>query len=191
MSQIPYDEANIFAKIVRGELPCHKIFETEHALAILDAFPMAPGHSLLIPKALGFPTAMDMPAAAAEAVLRELPRLIVAAKTATGAVGVTVVQNNCAESGQIVFHAHFHVIPRVAGDRRCRLGKSAATMLTPGDAAPIIARLKASLSPHEPRAPPRRRGDRRAVLLSVAGALAAALALIAVAAAAARRRRAR
>ena len=111
-----YDEDNVFAKIIDGRLPCYKIFETEHALAFLDAFPVVEGHALLIPKAKGYQTIMDMPAEAAADFLKELPRLANAVKKATGAPGVNIVQNNGEAAGQIVFHTHFHVVPRTEGD---------------------------------------------------------------------------
>lgn len=69
MSGIAYDEGNIFRKIIDGQIPCYKIFETEHALAFLDAFPSTPGHALLVPKASGFSTVEDMPADVAANVM--------------------------------------------------------------------------------------------------------------------------
>ena len=147
MSGLEYDADNIFAKIIRGEIPCFKIFETEHALAFLDAFPMAEGHALLIPKALGYATVMDMPPEVAADVLRELPRLVRAVARATGAAGANVVQNNGEAAGQLVFHAHFHVIPRREGDGLVKLGKSAPAMLAPDAAAPVLAKIQAALGP--------------------------------------------
>eukprot|EP00937_MAST-01D_sp_MAST-1D-sp2_P003352 g3352.t1 len=146
MSGIEYDEGNIFKKIVAGDIPCFKIFETEHALAFLDAFPSAPGHSLLIPKASGYATVMDMPADVAANVLSELPRLARAVKSATGANGVTILQNNGKAAGQEVFHAHFHVIPRTDGDDLMKLPKGAAAMISPDEANPMLARVKANLA---------------------------------------------
>ena len=143
---IAYDEGNIFSKIVAGEVPCFKLFETEHALAILDAFPMCPGHSLLLPKADGYATIMDMPEAAAADLLRELPRLARAVAAATGCEGVNVVQNNGAAAGQAVFHVHFHVIPRIEGDGLVQLGAhGSGKMLSAEAAAPIREKLLAHL----------------------------------------------
>ena len=147
MSGLQYDEQNIFAKIIRGEIPCFKIFETEHALAFLDAFPMTEGHALLIPKALGYPTVMDMPPDVAANVLRELPRLVRAVARATGAAGANVVQNNHEAAGQLVFHAHFHVIPRREGDGLVKLGRSAPAMLAPDAAKPVLAKIQGALGP--------------------------------------------
>ena len=143
---IAYDEGNVFSKIVAGEVPCFKLFETEHALAILDAFPMCPGHSLLLPKADGYATIMDMPEAAAADLLRELPRLARAVAAATGCEGVNVVQNNGAAAGQAVFHVHFHVIPRIEGDGLVQLGAhGSGKMLSAEAAAPIREKLLAHL----------------------------------------------
>eukprot|EP01006_Ploeotia_vitrea_P019148 TRINITY_DN51271_c0_g1_i2.p1 TRINITY_DN51271_c0_g1~~TRINITY_DN51271_c0_g1_i2.p1 ORF type:complete len:152 (-),score=19.02 TRINITY_DN51271_c0_g1_i2:439-870(-) len=119
-----YDDNNIFAKILRGDIPSYKIFETDACLAILDAFPMAVGHSLLIPKAKAA-TLDEMSAEDAAAALKELPRLVAAVKEATGCNGCNVVQNNGPESGQVVPHVHFHVIPREGPeDGRVKYGAS-------------------------------------------------------------------
>ncbi|CAK0852558.1 unnamed protein product [Prorocentrum cordatum] len=116
-------------------------FETDHAIAILDAFPCTPGHALLLPKAKGYVTVMDMPAEAAAAVLRELPRLARLVQGATGADGVNVVQNNYAAAGQVVPHPHWHVIPRLDGDKLVQLGKSAGP-ISAEDAAAMLAKMK-------------------------------------------------
>ena len=134
-----YDPDNIFSKIIKGQIPCYKVFETEHALAFLDAFPSAKGHSLLIPKAAGFASVMDMPADVAANVLSELPRLARAVKAATGADGVTILQNNGPAAGQEVFHAHFHVIPRFSDDQLMQLPKSSSEMISPGECDPGFA----------------------------------------------------
>ncbi|KAJ0409555.1 hypothetical protein ATCC90586_010066 [Pythium insidiosum] len=116
MAAIPYDDANVFLKIRDGVIPSFKIFETEHVFAMLDGFPLVPGHALLIPKAQGYATIMDMPADVAAAVFRELPRLARAVQAATGAPGINILQNNGRSAGQAVFHLHIHVIPRFDGD---------------------------------------------------------------------------
>src|SRR5688572_3746703 len=109
-----YDPANIFAKILRGELPCHKVYEDDKVLAFLDIMPRAPGHTLVLPKAPArnlldvAPDDLAAVAAAAQKVAR-------AAMQVFGADGVTVQQFNENAGGQVVFHLHVHVIPRKAG----------------------------------------------------------------------------
>ncbi|KAG7401093.1 Histidine triad nucleotide-binding protein 2, mitochondrial [Phytophthora boehmeriae] len=121
MAPIAYDPENIFLKIIKGEIPSYKLFETEHVLAILDAFPVVPGHALLLPKAPGYATVMDMTPEVAANVFKELPRLAKAVQEATGCDGVNIFQNNGAASGQMVFHAHIHVVPRFSDDKLLQL----------------------------------------------------------------------
>src|ERR1700759_3946434 len=109
-----YDNNNIFAKVLRGELPCHKIYETEHVLAFLDIMPRSPGHTLVIPKA----HARNILDITEEDYLHVAPatRLISrAAMTAFKADGITVQQFNEASGGQVVFHLHMHIMPRHNG----------------------------------------------------------------------------
>ncbi|RHY26628.1 hypothetical protein DYB32_007445 [Aphanomyces invadans] len=132
----PYDTNNVFAKILRGEIPADKIFETDDVIAILDAFPCTRGHSLLIPKVSGYTNIVDMPAEEAAKLFRELPRLAKAVQEAVGCDGINIVQNNGKASGQEVFHPHIHVIPRFQGDKLFQL---------PGLADPIDRTEAASL----------------------------------------------
>ncbi|KAK3257446.1 hypothetical protein CYMTET_33465 [Cymbomonas tetramitiformis] len=145
MSGISYDDDNIFKKIVEGTIPCYKIFETEHALAFLDAFPMTRGHSLLIPKASGFATVMDMPEDVAANVLKELPRLAKAVHEAMGSDGVNIIQNNGGAAGQEVFHAHFHVIPRFKDDGLVKLAGASGGMIAQEDALSIQSLIQGKL----------------------------------------------
>ncbi|CAE8623145.1 unnamed protein product [Polarella glacialis] len=141
-----YDKDNIFAKIIDGTIPCHKIFETEDALAFLDAFPKAKGHAVLIPKRKGFLSIEGMPADAAGAFLAELPRLCKAVKRATGCKAVNVVSNVGADAGQEVFHPHFHVIPRMdKDDGMLTLGPSAKEMINADEAGEVLTEIKAAL----------------------------------------------
>merc|ERR1719433_1954913 len=107
---------NLFNKIVKGDIPCYKIFETDKALAFLDLFPCTPGHALLITKG-PYKTIMDMPPEEAAALLQELPRLSKAVQEATGAEGVNILQNNLKAAGQVIPQVHFHVIPRKNKDK--------------------------------------------------------------------------
>eukprot|EP00850_Spirogloea_muscicola_P001120 SM000004S14990 [mRNA] locus=s4:601517:602125:- [translate_table: standard] len=135
----------IFCKIRDGAVPSHKLLETEHALAFLDAFPMVRGHSLLIPKK-HHAFLSDMPPDEAAGFLRELPRLVAAVAAATGAAGVNVAQNNGAAAGQVVFHVHFHVLPRFTGDGLVRFAPSGA-MIAPDVAAEIRQAITTHLPP--------------------------------------------
>ena len=107
-----YDANNIFAKILRGEIPSHKVYEDADALVIMDAMPQSPGHTLIIPKA----PSRNLLDADTETLARLAPlvqKIARAVKEAFAADGVTVVQFNEPASGQTVFHLHYHVIPRI------------------------------------------------------------------------------
>ncbi|TSJ61700.1 HIT family protein [Starkeya sp. 3C] len=109
-----YDPGNIFAKILRGELPAYRVYEDERVLAFLDIMPRAPGHTLVIPKAPSrnlLDVAPDDLAAVA-AIAQKIAR---AQMSAFGAEGITVTQHNEHAGGQEVFHLHVHVIPRHTG----------------------------------------------------------------------------
>jgi histidine triad (HIT) family protein len=109
-----YDNNNIFAKILRGEFPCQKVYENEHVLAFLDIMPRSPGHTLVLPKA----PARNILDIAEEDYLHvaRASRIIArAAKTAFHADGITIQQFNEPAGGQVVFHLHVHVMPRHDG----------------------------------------------------------------------------
>ena len=110
-----YDENNIFAKVLRGEIPCHKIYEDGDTLAFLDIMPRADGHALVITKEKARDLFDISPAALAKlmAVVQKLAPKI---KEAMGADGVLIQQFNCAAAGQTVFHLHVHIIPRKEGE---------------------------------------------------------------------------
>jgi histidine triad (HIT) family protein len=101
----------IFAKILRGDIPCHKVYEDEKVLAFLDVFPLSAGHVLVIPKEEAA-TLDQLSDESAAALGRVLPRLSRAVLKATGATAYNVLQNNGAAAHQAVFHVHFHIIPR-------------------------------------------------------------------------------
>ncbi len=105
----------VFCKIVSGQIPCARLLEDDAALAFLDIGPLAEGHALLIPKD-HYETLEQMPAEVAAAVLRHLPALGGAVRSAVGAEGYNVLQNNGRVAHQVIPHVHFHVIPRNAGD---------------------------------------------------------------------------
>ncbi|MDB5656904.1 MAG: Bis5nucleosyltetraphosphatase asymmetrical [Tardiphaga sp.] len=106
-----YDPDNIFAKILRGEFPCYKVYEDDHVLAFLDIMPRSPGHTLVIPKAPAR-NILDITAEDFAHVARGAHKIAQAAKRAFLADGMTVAQYSEASGGQVVFHLHMHVMPR-------------------------------------------------------------------------------
>jgi histidine triad (HIT) family protein len=109
-----YDSENIFAKILRGELPAHKVFEDDRAFAFLDIMPRATGHALVIPKTPAR-NILDVDPQVLAHVMQVSQRIAKAARTAFQADGITVQQFNEPAGGQVVFHLHVHVIPRRQG----------------------------------------------------------------------------
>ena len=110
-----YDDANIFAKILRGEIPCVKAFEDSEALAIMDLFPQTRGHTLVLPKNVRARNFLDFPAAKVGHYMERVQRVAIAVEKALKPDGVTVLQFNGAPAGQTIFHLHFHVLPRYEG----------------------------------------------------------------------------
>jgi histidine triad (HIT) family protein len=109
------DGQTIFTRIVRGEIPSHKVDEDEHTYAFLDINPLAPGHTLVIPKK-AYVTLDECPEEVASALGRAVARVGRAVAAATGCAGWNVLQNNGRIAGQVVMHVHFHIIPRSEGD---------------------------------------------------------------------------
>lgn len=137
-----YDTNNVFAKMLRGEIPCFKLYEDEHTLAFMDIMPQAEGHALVIPKEAAA-TLFELSDAAAQAVMRTVRRIGIAQKQALGAEGIVLMQLNGAAAGQSVPHFHVHVIPGSIADLR----RPHATVA--GDMAQIQAlgeRIRAALS---------------------------------------------
>ncbi|KKX33654.1 HIT family protein [Rhizobium sp. LC145] len=114
MSGQTYDENNIFAKILRGEIPCHRIYEDDHTLAFMDVMPQSPGHLLVVPKTPSR-NILDADPTVLSELIPIVQKLAKAAKEAFEADGITVIQFNEPASGQTVYHLHFHVIPRYEG----------------------------------------------------------------------------
>ena len=109
-----YDPNNIFAKILRGEFPCHKIYENDKVLAFLDIMPRAPGHALVLPKASAR-NILDVPPDDLAEVMKVAQKIAKVSVDKFGADGVTIQQFNESAGGQVVFHLHVHVIPRKDG----------------------------------------------------------------------------
>ena len=111
-----YDDSNVFAKILRGEIPAHVVHEDAATLAFMDVMPAVDGHVLVIPKAKAR-NILDIRPHDLAAVIETVRKIAVAAKTAFLADGVTIQQFSEAAGGQEVFHLHFHILPRQAADQ--------------------------------------------------------------------------
>lgn len=109
-----YDATNIFAKILRGEIPAQKVHEDDQVVAFMDVMPQGVGHTLVLPKAPSR-NLLDADPADLGALMAVIKKVAIAVKNAFAADGVTIMQFNEAASGQSVFHLHFHVIPRFDG----------------------------------------------------------------------------
>ena len=109
-----YDPNNIFAKILRGEMPATRVYEDDVALAFMDIMPRADGHTLVIPKA-PCRNILDIAESDLAALMPRVRKVAIAAKAALGAEGISIQQFNEQAGGQIVFHLHFHILPRWAG----------------------------------------------------------------------------
>jgi histidine triad (HIT) family protein len=136
-----YDPGNIFAKILRGEIPRHEIFEDDVALALMDVMPQSKGHCLVIPKAPSR-NLLDAEDETLALLMPRVARLARAVRKAFAADGVLVSQFNEAPAGQTIFHLHFHVIPRYDG---IGLVPHSGTMADAGMLAEQAAMIRAAL----------------------------------------------
>lgn len=121
-----YDPNNVFARIIRGELPAHKVYEDDRILAIMDVSPVSPGHVLVIPRTPSR-TLLDADDATLSELIRAVKRIANAVMRGMGAEGVLVRQFNEPAAGQTVFHLHVHVIPRWADRELKREGSQMET----------------------------------------------------------------
>eukprot|EP00929_Paragymnodinium_shiwhaense_P012571 TRINITY_DN1198_c0_g1_i4.p1 TRINITY_DN1198_c0_g1~~TRINITY_DN1198_c0_g1_i4.p1 ORF type:complete len:574 (-),score=231.09 TRINITY_DN1198_c0_g1_i4:222-1943(-) len=137
-----YDFGNIFAKIIAGKEPCYKVFENNFVMAFLDKKPTSKGEVVVIPKATGFPTFLDMPSSKAAELTRELPRLANALKTAMEASDMTICSHHGASKATVA-HPKFHLIPVYNG------AYTSATV-TEDSAKELLAKIDAALHPPKP-----------------------------------------
>ena len=114
MAEASYDPSNIFAKILRGEIPSHRFYEDDAVVAFMDVMPQGPGHTLVVPKAPSR-NLLDADPSTLGPLFTVVKQVALAVKKAFGADGVTVLQFNEPASGQTVYHLHVHVIPRFEG----------------------------------------------------------------------------
>jgi histidine triad (HIT) family protein len=137
-----YDPNNIFAKILRGEIPAHKVYEDEHTLAFMDIMPRAGGHVLVIPKSPAR-NILDIAPDALGKLAVAVQKIAVGVKQAMVADGITIQQFNESAGGQVVFHIHFHVIPRFDG---IAMKPHTGQMAPPDELAANAARIRAALA---------------------------------------------
>lgn len=109
-----YDDSNIFAKILRGEIPCYKVYEDNDAIVFMDVMPQSTGHALVVPK-VPSRNLLDADTAVLTKLLPLVQKVANAAKTAFSADGISIMQFNEPAGGQTVFHLHVHVVPRFDG----------------------------------------------------------------------------
>lgn len=141
MNQPAYDPDNVFAKILRGDLPCHKLYEDDATFAFMDIMPRGDGHCLVIPKAPSR-NILDVGQASLAAVAATTQKLAQAVMKAFSADGVTVQQFNEQAGGQVVFHLHVHVIPRFEG---VKLRPHSGEMADPAVLAAQAEKIRAAL----------------------------------------------
>ena len=112
-----YDANNLFAKILRGEVPAVKVYEDEEVLAFMDIFPQTRGHMLVVPKNTTARNLLELPEEKVAPLMQRVHRLTKAVVKTLKPDGVTVTQFNGEDAGQTIFHLHVHIIPRYAGVR--------------------------------------------------------------------------
>ncbi|WP_342362269.1 HIT family protein [Terrarubrum flagellatum] len=138
-----YDPQNVFAKILRGELPCEKLYEDDHTFAFMDIMPRGDGHCLVIPKSPAR-TIIDIGADSLGHLARSVQIVARAAKSGMQADGLTILQFNESAGGQVVFHIHVHIIPRWTGvELKPHTGDMAPKETLVAHAAKIRAALSA------------------------------------------------
>lgn len=134
----------IFSKILRGEIPSHKVYEDDFVFAFLDIGPLSKGHTLVIPKEAKA-TLAELSDESAAAIGRVLPRLCRAVMRVTGTTEYNVLQNNGALAHQAVFHVHFHIIPKPDADSGLKVGWPAGN-LDGAQGAALAAAMREALS---------------------------------------------
>ena len=139
----PYDPDNIFARILRGEIPSVKVWEDDHILAFMDVFPQSEGHVLIVSKTSTARTLLDIEPEALARLIEATRRTARAVVKALAPEGVQIMQLNGEAGGQTVFHLHFHIIPRWSG-RRMK-GHGHAPMAEPAALRALADRIAAAL----------------------------------------------
>ena len=138
-----YDAGNIFAKILRGEMPAVKVYEDDHVLAFMDVFPQAKGHTLVIPKQSSARNFLDEAPEVIGPLMLGVQRVSRAVRAALNPDGLVITQFNGAPAGQTVFHLHFHIIPRWDG---VALGRHAQGMADMEELKVLAAAISAKIA---------------------------------------------
>lgn len=138
-----YDPNNIFAKILRGEMPSMKVYEDNFALAFMDVFPQSEGHTLVIPKQVEARNFLDMPSDYLGSYMQRVQKVTRAVEAGLKPDGLLVTQFNGTPAGQTVFHLHFHIIPRWEGKPLGRHGSGG--MASAEELEPIAEKIRAAL----------------------------------------------
>lgn len=133
-----YDDTNIFAKILREEIPCHRVYEDDKTLAFMDVMPQAKGHVLVIPKCQAVELT-DLPLDYATAVFATAQKVVEAQRRALGVEGVVQMQLNHTKAGQSVFHYHMHLIPTHVHE----LGKHEGGFADQNELAELASKIRA------------------------------------------------
>ena len=137
-----YDPDNIFAKIVRGEMPCVQVYEDAHTLGFMDVFPQSRGHMLVIHKKEQARNLLDVSAEGLAQIMQSVQKLSRAAAQALHPDGIIVTQFNGAPAGQTVFHVHVHIIPKYEGELK---GHASGGMADMDELAAIAELVKTAL----------------------------------------------
>jgi histidine triad (HIT) family protein len=138
-----YDDANIFAKILRGELPAVKVYEDDVVLAFMDLFPQSRGHTLVMPKGVRARNLMELAPDKVGPLMERVQKIAKAVTKALDPDGVAIVQFNGAPAGQTVFHLHVHIIPRYEGAKLA--GHSHANKADPAELEALAKQIAAAI----------------------------------------------
>jgi histidine triad (HIT) family protein len=139
-----YDAGNIFAKILRGEMPAARVFEDEHVFSFMDVFPQARGHTLVIPKHSTARNLLEEEPERLSTLILGVQRVTRAVRAALNPDGIVVTQFNGAPAGQTIYHLHFHIIPRWQGVALGRHGEGG--MADMGELKALAAQIAAKIS---------------------------------------------
>ena len=139
----PYDRNNIFAKIIRGEMPCVKVFEDTDTLAFMDVFPQSRGHILVVHKQEQARNILEISEPGLTAIMKTVKHVGKALKKSLGPDGIVITQFNGASAGQTVFHLHIHIIPRY--DDTPFSGHASGAMADMDDLTALAARISGAL----------------------------------------------